>query len=428
MGLVLAALMGLVICKGGGSSGGSSSSGSGGYSSGGKVAAYSHSTTSRYSANKRYKAWDSRNGRKTERGSALDENDRGDQVSTLPQMYRGSSSRFMQRPVVYAAAGAAAGVAGFTAYRFYKNHPVDCSKQGNKFEYGVGCRKCNDWMCPVGQYRTACSQHSDSYCVPCTNKPSGTVLQNVSKEYFEYTSPGNNNVEFKECFQDGVPCSSSTDTNPAQVVLFAEIPLSEKGFIAIIGSYKAVIQQLVPDLGIQVGEVELLPQDTFDRRRSWLPWFRNAESGSQGGGDVMRGDASTAGVGQQEGNPGQRRQQGAEIQTECANLRPNAVEFMSESEKAMCRGTGPTVVVEMIVSTSVKDIDDTWAALNEKAINNGLNAKGLPPAVIKYGSEKNAGSVDVDDVSSAGLKTWQWILLQVAQVFLALACIVRAMA
>ena len=125
----------------------------------------------------------------------------------------------------------------------------------------------------------------------------------------------------------------------------------------------------------------------------------------------MRGDASTAGVGQQEGNPGQRRQQGAEIQTECANLRPNAVEFMSESEKAMCRGTGPTVVVEMIVSTSVKDIDDTWAALNEKAINNGLNAKGLPPAVIKYGSEKNAGSVDVDDVSGAGLKTWQWILI-----------------
>ena len=371
MGLVLAALLGLVICKGGGGS----SSSAGGYSSGGKPAAYSHSTTSRYSNNKRYKTWDSRKGRKTNRGSALVENDRGGQMSTLPRMYRGSS--FRQRPVTYVAAGAAAGVAGFTAYRFYKNHPVDCSKQGQKFEYGIGCRKCSDWMCPIGQYRTACSRHSDSYCVPCTNKPSG----NVTKENYEYTSPGNNNdCEFTKCSEAGDLCSRTTDTTPAQIVFFAEMPLSKKGFMAISDSYKKAIQQLVPGLGVQVGDVEELPQDTFVRRGMWLPWFRNAESGSRGGGDVTRGEASTAGVGQQEGNQGQRRQQGVETQAECAN--------------AMCTGTGPAVVVETTVSTSIKDIDNTWAALDEKSINSGLNAQSIPPAVIKFGPEENAGSAD----------------------------------
>jgi hypothetical protein len=379
MGLVLAALLGLVICKGGGSGG----SGSGGYSSGGKAAAYSHSTTSRYSKNKRYKTWDSRNGRKTKRGSALVQNDRGGQMSTLPRMYRGSS--FRQRPVTYVAAGAAAGVAGFTAYRFYKNHPVDCSKQGQKFEYGIGCRKCSDWMCPIGQYRTACSRHSDSYCVPCTNKPSG----NVTKENYEYTSPGNNNdCEFTKCSEAGDLCSRTTDTTPAQIVFFAEMPLGKKGFMAISDSYKKAIQQLVPGLGVQVGDVEELPQNTFVRR-GMLPWFRNAESGSRGGGDVTRGEASTAGVGQQEGNQGQRRQQGAETQAECAN--------------AMCTGTGPAVVVETTVSTSMKDIDDTWDALNEKAINSGLNKQSIPPAVIKFGPEENAGSADIKiDTQLAG--------------------------
>jgi hypothetical protein len=178
MWLVLAALLGHVICKGGGSGGGGAGGGTGGFSSGGKKAAYSKTTTSRYSNNKPYSRWDSKNGRKTTGESSLVSTNLGKTMSTVPRMYKGT--RFTQRPIVYVAAAAGVGAAGYTAYRFYKNHPVDCSTKGKSFEFGVGCRKCSEWMCPIGQYRAACSRYSDSYCLPCTNTP----FKKFSKESF----------------------------------------------------------------------------------------------------------------------------------------------------------------------------------------------------------------------------------------------------
>ena len=52
-----------------------------------------------------------------------------------------------------------------------------------QFRFGRECRVCSDWECPIGQYRITCTPNSDSYCKPCTNKPSGQ----------QYLTPGNDN-------------------------------------------------------------------------------------------------------------------------------------------------------------------------------------------------------------------------------------------
>jgi len=42
-------------------------------------------------------------------------------------------------------------------------------------ETGRSCRVCSDWECPIGQYRSTCTAHTDSYCKKCTNAPAATA-------------------------------------------------------------------------------------------------------------------------------------------------------------------------------------------------------------------------------------------------------------
>ena len=146
----------------------------------------------------------------------------------------------MSRPITYVAVGMAVGYMASSS--FYRGSDIrDCGV--NMFQYGRGCRQCSDWVCPVGQYRQACSQHADSYCALCTNKPS---------EMYTYTTPGNDNdCEYKECSSDasGPPpwCTGVVDlpadfsaTSPTELVLYAEMPVDPNTFNALGASYRFV--------------------------------------------------------------------------------------------------------------------------------------------------------------------------------------------
>ena len=109
--------------------------------------------------------------------------------------------RFQMRPPLWLGAGVAVGFM-FYAIRQDTGEPK-CLAYPNTFQFGGKCRDCSDWECPIGQYRVPCTAGTDSYCKPCTNKPSSTT--------FTYLTPGNDNdCVYKAC---GSGSGSGSGTN-----------------------------------------------------------------------------------------------------------------------------------------------------------------------------------------------------------------------
>ena len=86
---------------------------------------------------------------------------------------------YTKRAVVYGA------VAVGMIYFYSRGAAREKCLEGS-FAYGRTCRACSDWECPVGQFRTTCTPHSDSYCKRCSNAP-------MDANTYAYTTPGNDN-------------------------------------------------------------------------------------------------------------------------------------------------------------------------------------------------------------------------------------------
>jgi hypothetical protein len=254
--LVLCSLVAQVIGKGGGGG----SAGGGGYSSaaagsGGKKAA------GRWGPG----------GASTAGGSAV-VNNGGRAMSTRPRFYNGGGA-YASRAPIFLAAGLGAGYMYGGFYRGGAGYR-DCSENGEeRFQYGRSCRKCSDWECPVGQYRSPCTPDTDSYCKLCTNKPEASYV---------YTSPGNDNdCEYAECTTDAertdMPlCDGVLDPSlqaefapdsPAEVVFYSEVPLDASSFNEHGATYKQAISELAGGAEVTITEIEPVPSSTFTRRR-----------------------------------------------------------------------------------------------------------------------------------------------------------------
>jgi len=114
--------------------------------------------------------------------------------------------------------GAVGGVGLFLFYSSsYRSNRPDCYKMS--FMYGNGCRRCSDWECPIGQYRSMCTPGSDSYCKLCSNAPTGMT----------YVTPGNNN-DCEYATQDATQVNDFPDADPASLVVYMELPVDEATF------------------------------------------------------------------------------------------------------------------------------------------------------------------------------------------------------
>lgn len=193
-------------------------------------------------------------------------------MSTRPRFYSGSS--FVPRAPVFLAAGLGAGVMYGGFYRGGAGYR-DCRESENgeaRFQYGRDCRKCSDWACPVGQYRSPCTPDSDSYCKLCTNKPG---------EGYVYMTPGNDNdCEYAECTtdanRDDMPlCDGVMDPSlqgefasdtAAEVVFYSEVPLDAVSFNSHGATYRQAISEVAGGNEVAITEVESVPSSTFTRR------------------------------------------------------------------------------------------------------------------------------------------------------------------
>eukprot|EP00802_Teleaulax_amphioxeia_P008837 Tamp_08848.p1 GENE.Tamp_08848~~Tamp_08848.p1 ORF type:complete len:421 (+),score=49.22 Tamp_08848:188-1450(+) len=107
-------------------------------------------------------------------------------------------------------------------------------------ETGRSCRVCSDWECPIGQYRSTCTAHTDSYCKKCTNAPAATA-----EVRYEYTAPGNDN----DCEYKAVSPAESMEgdlggfegTEPAKLVMFLELPVGKEEFLRIADPVKQAL-------------------------------------------------------------------------------------------------------------------------------------------------------------------------------------------
>jgi len=274
---------------------------------------------------------------------------------------------------------AAAGAGGYLAASYYQD--VRACDEGT-FQYGRNCRKCSAWTCPTGQYRGSCSQHADSWCKLCTNKPEGDYI---------YTSPGNDNdCAFEPCSTDSasttqplcagvqVPAIDSwSSESPADLVFYMEMPLDQSMFNALGATYKDTLSELTGGAAVSIGAVEAISTEVFTRTKM----ARVLDSGAQ-----------------------QRR----EGNLPCAPL-PSECELDDSTECLK------VLVVETTVTTTLGNVDDTWSKLNEFDLNAIFRAKCLPPVVIKY-----AEFADSDDKQ---LDTVEITLIAVGAVISIVSCI-----
>ena len=84
-------------------------------------------------------------------------------------------------------------VAGTARYGFYSRQHYCADGQ---YRFGGSCRQCSDTPCAIGQYRVKCTGGSDSYCARCSNNclkfndQLGTCLEDTLSPVNLTTSPG----------------------------------------------------------------------------------------------------------------------------------------------------------------------------------------------------------------------------------------------
>ena len=163
--------------------------------------------------------WSAAGGARTSGGSTLKRTGGGAAVSTRPRFYGGGG--FRGRPILYGAVA---------LWLFYPRGGMSgrtCPT--GQFKYGRECRTCSDWDCPIGQFRSICTPHTDSYCKLCANAPPDA--DGVS---YIYTSPGNNNdCEYRAADPaDSFIADGFQADEVASLIMFLEIPTSKAQFNA----------------------------------------------------------------------------------------------------------------------------------------------------------------------------------------------------
>jgi len=164
--------------------------------------------------------WSAAGGARTSGGSTLGRTGVGGAaVSTRPRFYGGGG--FRGRPILYGAVA---------LWLFYPRGGMSGRTCSNgQFKYGRECRTCSDWDCPIGQFRSTCTPHTDSYCKLCANAPPDA--DGVS---YIYTSPGNNNdCEYRAADPaDSFIADGFQADEDASLIMFLEIPTSKAQFNA----------------------------------------------------------------------------------------------------------------------------------------------------------------------------------------------------
>ena len=145
---------------------------------------------------------------------------------------------YTKRAVVYGA------VAVGMIYFYSRGAAREKCLEGS-FAYGRTCRACSDWECPVGQFRTTCTPHSDSYCKRCSNAP-------MDANTYAYTTPGNNN----DCQYAVVKTSSDAEIfdegcmegkcvydpqEEASLLVFLEVPVDAASFQAMGAEFRQAV-------------------------------------------------------------------------------------------------------------------------------------------------------------------------------------------
>jgi len=329
------------------------------------------------------------------------------------------------RPVTYMAVGA--GVGFLAASSYYRHSDIRDCEEG-RFQYGRNCRKCSDWMCPTGQYRTMCTQHADSYCKLCTNKPEGN---------FVYISPGNDNdCEYEACSTDpnaGLElCMSATEggvvggesdveftsDSPTELVFYAEMPLDEATFNSVGATYKAALKELT-GAEVTITDIEAISTSIFTRahhRKTKLTTGRvhqrrQGEEGVEGEGaeecnavlpPLDRNNCDAEWCTSPDGEGGSDCWAGNGEEYSCQDgeyvLTGDTVDAYDQTWNGYtcCAAKPSVVVVETSVATTLGNVDSMWSKLNEYDVNAKLRTKCLPPAVIKYGEFVSDDDDDFD--------------------------------
>ena len=304
-------------------------------------------------------------------------------------------------------------VAGPARYGFYSRQH-DCTN--GRYRFGGSCRECSDTPCPIGQYRVKCTGGSDSYCARCTNNclkfndqpgtdamPKAACLEdslspvnlttspkacdpNKQPLTCAYTSEGSTEkmageslcqIETccKECESEeeavergfGTVCPGSVPTSGtsthADVAFNLETPGCLGDFNANAPKYKAAIAGLA---GYSAGKVDF----------EWADGIENA-----GGDETLKclsGDQRrrssvplpSAGVASDGGEvAGGQRREG------CA-----PVEKLPKKDASV-------LFAVRIKDVPASDIEATWSALTEDAINRVLAEKCLHPVRMSQNVE-----------------------------------------
>mmetsp|Transcript_64028 Transcript_64028/g.93741 ORF Transcript_64028/g.93741 Transcript_64028/m.93741 type:complete len:456 (-) Transcript_64028:9-1376(-) len=413
--VVVAALILTCLCapaygKGGGGGGSSSGGSSSSSSSGGKASSGSFSgssssassaktgaiavagggtkagSASSASSGSRGSSWFS-GGATTQSGSTLYRGQNGRAYSSRPRYYGGgttgyasSAMSYQKKAILWGAVGGA-GLFLFYSSSYRSNRP-DCYRMS--FMYGNGCRRCSDWECPIGQYRSMCTPGSDSYCKLCTNAPTGMT----------YVTPGNNN-DCEYATQDATQVNDFPDADPASLVVFMELPVDETTFNQKGEGFRTAIADVVSGTVdsvkvVSIEEFNMADVDVRDKSTT----SSSSSSTSSPADSSTSADSSTAAASSSTGGcgvcgdcvPGDREAalKGCDFNTfgQCCRGRRAGGE---------CAGNPPAdnvdakfVIVEVEIETTVGKIDDTWNKLNEYDVNREMATSCLPPAVISY--------------------------------------------
>ena len=301
-----------------------------------------------------------------------------------------------------------------------------------QFRFGLECRVCSDWECPIGQYRITCTPHTDSYCKPCTNKP--------NDQY--YITPGNDNdCEFSkfgqtESLLDG---KVVVDSDPAVVAATLEVPMTAESFNAKGSDIKAAVAEasgVSVDKVVFSGGATEFPMSQVNENMCKQPegvnsWAEPTFCYTAGTSSTAKDTTSTSvarcadlcgsGAPPEFCDLSADERSGAVksdsrfadtctwfIQNECcprgrrtASTPRPMLNATTNDSCAVDLNLGTKndeqlfVMVHFEITTTVGKIDDTWDNINEHALNQAFWKKCLPPVVLTYEPVGTSGSLSL---------------------------------
>ena len=292
-----------------------------------------------------------------------------------------------------------------------------------QFRFGRECRVCSDWECPIGQYRITCTPNSDSYCKPCTNKPSDQA----------YLTPGNDN----DCQYGKKPRhlqhgDFNDNSDPAVVATTLEVPMTAESFNAKGSDIKAAVAEasgVSVDKVVFSGGATEFPMSKVNDNMCKKPegvdsWTEPTFCYTSGSSSTAKDTTSTSGRCADLCGSGDPPEFCANsdsrfadtctwsIQNECC---PRGRRTASTSRRLLNATTSDScafdldlgtkngqqyfVTIDVEITTTVGRIDKTWDKINEHDLNQAFAKKCLPPVVVTYEPVDTAEAPHVQDIT-----------------------------